>query len=102
MQSDGVGFHSFGESRHFVIACKRHLGLKFQTRAGGMMGIEFEGRAVSVLVRPVSIETAKLDRKTLIFACTEVVICSCKHRHLSMNEHTHGARCLKRCRIYTG
>mmetsp|Transcript_32999 Transcript_32999/g.74466 ORF Transcript_32999/g.74466 Transcript_32999/m.74466 type:complete len:889 (+) Transcript_32999:122-2788(+) len=65
IHSDAVGFHSFDHSRHFVSCCKRDLGLKFQTRAGGMMGIEFEGRAVSVLVRPVSIETAKLDRKTL-------------------------------------
>jgi len=61
--SDVVGFHAFDHARHFLVACKRILGLKFQTRSGGMLGVEFEGRTVSVVMRHVSIEVVKIDRK---------------------------------------
>jgi trehalose 6-phosphate synthase/phosphatase len=63
IRSDVVGFHAFDHARHFLNACKRNLGLKFQTRAGGLLGVEFEGRTVSVVMRHVSIETQKIDRK---------------------------------------
>ena len=63
IRSDVVGFHAFDHARHFLNACKRNLGLKFQTRAGGLLGVEFEGRTVSVVMRHVSIETRKIDRK---------------------------------------
>jgi trehalose 6-phosphate synthase/phosphatase len=63
LNADVVGFHAFDHARHFLNACKRNLGLKFQARAGGLLGVEFEGRTVSVVMRHVSIETVKLVRK---------------------------------------
>ena len=46
IHSDLVGFHAYDHARHFLNACKRNLGLKAQTRNGGMLGVEFEGRTV--------------------------------------------------------
>jgi len=71
VHSDAVGFHAFDHARHFLNACKRNLGLKFQTRVGGLLGVEFEGRTVSVLMRHVSIETAKVDREIIEYNAQE-------------------------------
>jgi trehalose 6-phosphate synthase/phosphatase len=65
LASDVVGFHAFDHARHFLVACKRNLGLKFQTRSGGMLGVEYEGRTVSVVMRHVSIDASKINRKML-------------------------------------
>jgi len=62
LSADVIGFHAFDHARHFLNACKRNLGLKFQNRSGGLLGIEFKGRTVMVVMRHVSIETGKVER----------------------------------------
>uniref|UniRef100_A0A7S3NPG5 CBM20 domain-containing protein n=1 Tax=Aureoumbra lagunensis TaxID=44058 RepID=A0A7S3NPG5_9STRA len=51
-----VGFHAFDHARHFLNACKRLMGLSHQTVPGGLTGIKYHGRTVTVVVRHVSIE----------------------------------------------
>lgn len=52
-----VGFHSFDHARHFLNACKRFLGLSYQSRRGGNLGVEFKGRNVVVTISHIGIET---------------------------------------------
>jgi trehalose 6-phosphate synthase/phosphatase len=53
LASNIVGFHSFCHARHFMQSCKRIAGLSFQSRVGGRLGVEYEGRCVlSVCVSP--------------------------------------------------
>eukprot|EP00741_Cyanophora_paradoxa_P020389 tig00021254_g19680.t1 len=48
-----VGFHLFDFARHFVSCCTRLLGLQFESRRGGFLGVEYEGRHVMVRVSHV-------------------------------------------------
>eukprot|EP00632_Arachnochrysis_sp_CCMP2950_P013738 CAMPEP_0185698610 /NCGR_PEP_ID=MMETSP1164-20130828/6425_1 /TAXON_ID=1104430 /ORGANISM="Chrysoreinhardia sp, Strain CCMP2950" /LENGTH=1015 /DNA_ID=CAMNT_0028365531 /DNA_START=79 /DNA_END=3126 /DNA_ORIENTATION=- len=54
--ADVVGFHAFDHARHFLNACKRLMGLSNQSVQGGLTGVEYRGRTVTVVVRHVSIE----------------------------------------------
>mmetsp|Transcript_27073 Transcript_27073/g.72919 ORF Transcript_27073/g.72919 Transcript_27073/m.72919 type:complete len:1138 (+) Transcript_27073:380-3793(+) len=62
LHADVVGFHAFDHARHFLNACKRNMGLKFQSRTGGLLGVEVNGRTVMVVIRHVSIEVVTVDR----------------------------------------
>ncbi|CEG43722.1 trehalose-phosphatase [Plasmopara halstedii] len=61
---DVVGFHSFDHARHFLNACKRFLGLTYQSRRGGNLGVDYHGRNVVITISHVGIETT-LIRKVL-------------------------------------
>uniref|UniRef100_A0AAV1U1R5 CBM20 domain-containing protein n=1 Tax=Peronospora matthiolae TaxID=2874970 RepID=A0AAV1U1R5_9STRA len=54
---DIVGFHSFDHARHFLNACKRFLGLSYQSRRGGNLGVDYCGRNVIITISHVGIET---------------------------------------------
>jgi trehalose 6-phosphate synthase/phosphatase len=54
--ADLVGFHSFDDARHFLIAAKRILGLSAHTRAGGILSLVLPDREVVVSMNHVSIE----------------------------------------------
>ena len=60
--ADVVGFHSFDFSRHFLIACKRMLGLKYHSTPGGLLVIEVGNREVILSMSHVSIEPNLIDR----------------------------------------
>lgn len=53
---DVVGFHSFDHARHFLNACKRFLGLTYQSRRGGNLGVDYRGRNVMITISHVGIE----------------------------------------------
>mmetsp|Transcript_44982 Transcript_44982/g.140907 ORF Transcript_44982/g.140907 Transcript_44982/m.140907 type:complete len:1068 (-) Transcript_44982:2259-5462(-) len=62
VSADVVGFHAFDHARHFLNACKRILGLQFKSRRGGLLGVEYQGRVVMVVMSHVGIEPGMLDR----------------------------------------
>lgn len=59
---DLVGFHSFDHARHFLNACKRFLGLSYQSRRGGDLGVDFHGRNVTVTITHVGLETKYISQ----------------------------------------
>eukprot|EP00968_Pinguiococcus_pyrenoidosus_P019693 scaffold2171_cov253-Pinguiococcus_pyrenoidosus.AAC.7 len=61
VSADVVGFHAFDHARHFLNACKRILGLNYKSRKGGLMGVEYQGRVVMVVMSHVGIEPTTLD-----------------------------------------
>jgi len=48
--ADQVGFQFFTSVRNFVVTCKRIYGLDPQFRAGGFMGLDYNGRTVAIKV----------------------------------------------------
>ncbi len=56
-----VGFHAFDQARHFLIAGKRQLGLPYQSIKGGLIGVEYDGRTVMVVVSHAGIERDTLN-----------------------------------------
>lgn len=62
LKVDVVGFHSFDHARHFLNACKRFLGLSYQSRRGGNLGVEYRGRNVVITISHVGIEIAAIRR----------------------------------------
>eukprot|EP00922_Rhytidocystis_sp_ex-Travisia-forbesii_P060305 GHVS01089405.1.p1 GENE.GHVS01089405.1~~GHVS01089405.1.p1 ORF type:complete len:1047 (-),score=173.86 GHVS01089405.1:125-3265(-) len=54
--ADLIGFHFFEYARHFLVACKRLLGLQHHFRLGGFLGIEYSGRNVVVRIGHVHIQ----------------------------------------------
>jgi len=61
LHSNVVGFHAFDHARHFLNAAKRIFGLKYETMAGGLIGVHFSGRTVMVSMSNVSIEPNMVD-----------------------------------------
>jgi trehalose 6-phosphate synthase/phosphatase len=53
---DVVGFHTFDHARHFLNACKRFLGLTYQSRSGVNLGVDYKGRNVVITISHVGIE----------------------------------------------
>ncbi|KAF0683072.1 Aste57867_24852 [Aphanomyces stellatus] len=53
---DVVGFHTFDHARHFLNACKRFLGLTYQTQSGVNLGVDYKGRNVVITISHVGIE----------------------------------------------
>ena len=62
MKADLVGFHTFTYARHFLQACHRTLGVPFQSRRWGTMGLNVSGRNVTVTVNHIGIEPVMLRR----------------------------------------
>jgi trehalose 6-phosphate synthase/phosphatase len=60
--ADVVGFHSFDYTRHFLNACKRLLGLRHRSIAGGILVIDVGNREVIVSMSHVSIESDMVQR----------------------------------------
>ncbi|ORM41372.1 putative trehalose synthase [Babesia sp. Xinjiang] len=48
--ADLIGFQFFDYARHFLTCCKRLLGLDHSSKLGGMLGIEYNGRVVMILL----------------------------------------------------
>lgn len=61
LAADVVGFHAFGYARHFLNACKRLMGLNYESKLGGLIGLQYRGRTVMVTTSHVSIEPALLN-----------------------------------------
>jgi len=56
LHANVIGFHAFDHARHFLNACKRILGLQYETLVGGLIGVHMRGRTVMVTMSNVSIE----------------------------------------------
>ncbi|OQR97433.1 trehalose-phosphatase [Thraustotheca clavata] len=56
LEVDVVGFHTFDHARHFLNACKRFLGLTYQSRGGVNLGVDYKGRNVVITISHVGIE----------------------------------------------
>ncbi|GKY96224.1 hypothetical protein MPSEU_000582300 [Mayamaea pseudoterrestris] len=61
LHADVVGFHAFDHARHFLNAAKRILGLNYESIAGGLIGVNFQGKTVLVSMSNVSIEPRMVD-----------------------------------------
>jgi len=57
MESDLLGFHTFDYARHFLSCIKRVLDLDFETLKGGVLGVRYNGRFVSILISHVGIQS---------------------------------------------
>ena len=51
LNADLIGFLLFEYTRNFLTCCKRMLGLEYEFRRGGFLGVEYGGRHVMVQVR---------------------------------------------------
>lgn len=71
LAADMVGFHVFNYARHFLNSCKRYLGLSYQSRQGGNLGVDYRGRNVMVTVSHVSVEAEVL----------QAAVRRCRRRH---------------------
>lgn len=58
LNADLVGFLLFEYTRNFLTCCKRMLGLEYEFRRGGFLGVEYGGRHVMVQV-PACWEAAR-------------------------------------------
>ncbi|GFE55578.1 trehalose-6-phosphate synthase [Babesia ovis] len=59
--ADLIGFQFFDYARHFLTCCKRLLGLDHSSRLGGMMGIDYNGRDVMILLSHSHIQPDLLE-----------------------------------------
>ena len=66
LHADVVGFHAFDHARHFLNAAKRILGLNYESLAGGLIGVNFEGSTVLVSMSNVSIEPRMIDAALML------------------------------------
>ena len=60
LNADVVGFHAFDHARHFLNACKRIVGLSYESRPGGLIGMQKGDRTVMVTMSHVSVEPSVL------------------------------------------
>jgi trehalose 6-phosphate synthase/phosphatase len=60
LSADVVGFHTFDYARHFLNACKRIMGLSYESKFGGLIGLQYHSRTVMVTTSHVSIEPSRL------------------------------------------
>lgn len=70
--ADLIGFHFFEYARHFLVTCKRLLGLEHSFRRGGTLGIDFGGRNVLVRIGHVNIMYENLQRALCESPCTRM------------------------------
>ena len=61
LASSVVGFHVFEHARHFLNACKRQLGVVYQSRQGGNLCLDFERRNILLTVSHVGLDTDYCD-----------------------------------------
>jgi trehalose 6-phosphate synthase/phosphatase len=66
LHADVVGFHAFDHARHFLNAAKRILGLNYESLAGGLIGVSFQGSTVLVTMSNVSIEPRMVDAALML------------------------------------
>eukprot|EP00741_Cyanophora_paradoxa_P019421 tig00021127_g18748.t1 len=66
-----VGFHLFDFARHFLSCCVRMLGLQFESRRGGFLGVEYNGRHVMVRVSHVGIDPDRFIQRLEVPAVRE-------------------------------
>jgi trehalose 6-phosphate synthase/phosphatase len=71
LHADVVGFHAFDHARHFLNAAKRILGLNYDSIAGGLIGVNFQGKTVLVSMSNVSIEPRMVDAAMMLPSVTE-------------------------------
>ncbi|XP_026192293.1 probable alpha,alpha-trehalose-phosphate synthase [UDP-forming] 9 [Cyclospora cayetanensis] len=60
--ADLIGFHFFEYARHFLVTCKRLLGLEYSFRRGGLLAIDFGGRSVFVRIGHVHVMYQSLEK----------------------------------------
>ncbi|KAH0480270.1 MAG: hypothetical protein KVP17_004813 [Porospora cf. gigantea B] len=63
--SDMVGFHMFEYARHFLVSCKRLLGLDHSFRLGGHLCVETHGRDLSVRMGHACLDFTKLQKEVV-------------------------------------
>lgn len=80
LHADVVGFHAFDHARHFLNASKRIFGLKYETLAGGLIGVHFSGRTVMVTMSNVSIEP-RMVNAALMLPSVEIGRQALKDKH---------------------
>ncbi|CEL98035.1 unnamed protein product [Vitrella brassicaformis CCMP3155] len=68
--ADLIGFHFFEYARHFLVACKRLLGIEHHCRMGGFLGLEYGGRSVMLRIGHVHIQYD--DLRTMIESSDEI------------------------------
>ncbi|GIX64943.1 trehalose-6-phosphate synthase [Babesia caballi] len=61
--ADLIGFQFFDYARYFITCCKRLLGLDHTSKLGGMLGIEYNGREVMILLSHSHIQPDLLARR---------------------------------------
>jgi len=62
LNSDLIGFLLFEYTRNFLTCCKRMLGLEYEFRRGGFLGVEYGGRHVMVQVSTFGVSPPLLKR----------------------------------------
>ncbi|CAI2372636.1 unnamed protein product [Moneuplotes crassus] len=55
LNCDCIGFHSFEYARNFFTICKRILNVDFEFRRSGQIGIDYNGRNVSLVIAHVGV-----------------------------------------------
>lgn len=68
LNSDLIGFHTFDYARHFLSCCSRILGLDYESKRG-YIGLEYNGRTVSIKILPVGVHMGRLE-SVLNLRCT--------------------------------
>ena len=62
LNADLIGFLLFEYTRNFLTSCKRMLGLEYEFRRGGFLGVEYGGRHVMVQVSTFGVSPPLLKR----------------------------------------
>ena len=58
---DLIGFHLFEYAKNFMTSCRKLLDLNYEFRRGGCLGIDVDGRYVSLRIGHVGIEKEYID-----------------------------------------
>jgi len=64
LSADLIGFHLFEYARNFFKTCHRLLGLDYEFRRGGYLGVNFHGRSVMIRVGNFGIDDAFIAELT--------------------------------------
>jgi len=59
--ADLIGFHLFEHARNFMVCTHRLMGLDYEFRPGGYLGIKYHGKIVMVRVRHIGIEESLIS-----------------------------------------
>ena len=62
LNADLIGFLLFEYTRNFLTCCKRMLGLEYEFRRGGFLGVEYGGRHVMVQVSTFGVSPPLLQK----------------------------------------
>eukprot|EP00939_MAST-03C_sp_MAST-3C-sp1_P000526 g526.t1 len=61
--ADLVGFHSYNHARHLINTCKRLIGVKHQSRRGGMLAMDYQGRSIGAIIIHVGIDAGYIAHR---------------------------------------